>query len=95
MADFTVEFDADKETTKSTLTDLISRIGVLTWSGDSGTFKGEGVAGGVKGQVSVAEADGVTTVQFGYSLPLKLKMLGGTIDAKIRDGLQKGGGRVL
>ena len=95
MADFTAEFDSDKESTKETLTKLISKIGVLTWKGDAGTFKGEGRAGGVKGDVSVAEGDGVTNVKFGYSLPFKLKMFGGMIDDQIRSGLEKGGGRVL
>ena len=95
MADFKAEFDSDKEATKETLTKLISKIGALTWDGDSGTFKGEGRASGVKGNVSVAEGDGVTTVQFGYSLPFKLKMFGGMIDDQIRSGLEKGGGRVL
>ena len=95
MADFTAEFDTDKDTTKETLTKLISKIGVLSWDGDEGSFKGEGRAGGVKGNVAVSERDGVTRVQFGYSLPFKLKMFGGVIDDQIRSGLEKGGGRVI
>jgi len=95
MADFQVEFDSDKESTKGKLTDLIGDIGALTWAGDAGTFEGRGMAGGVKGSVDVADRDGGgTDVAFSYSLPFKLKMLGGKIDGIIRSSLQKSGGTI-
>ncbi len=95
MADFQVEFDSDTETTKQTLTKLISDIGELRWTGDAGTFAGSGFASGVKGDVSVAPQGDGSLVHFGYSLPFKLKMLGGKVDSEIRKALEKKGGRVV
>lgn len=95
MADFNVEFDSDKDTTKDKLTKLISEMGELQWDGDQGSFEGSGMASGVKGDVSVAEKNPGTAVAFNYKLPLKLKMLGGTIEGQIRKALEKSGGRIV
>lgn len=95
MADFQVEYDTDAETTKQTLTELMSDLGPVDWNGDRGSFKGSGIASGVKGDVSVTQVGHLTSVQFGYSLPLKLKMLGGKIEDQIRKSIEKSGGRII
>lgn len=95
MPTIAADFDDDPQTVKDRISAAVGPHGTVSWSGDSGTFSGSGVAGGATGTLTVAaNPQGGTAASMDYSLPFRLKLFAGQIDDGLRQALTAEGARL-